>query len=51
MKALFSETASRVIVRGFNGSCGRVTVAPGTLLRGSDAPDRPQPFSGIRFFA
>ena len=36
--------ASRFVVRGFNCSCGRVTVAPGALLRGSDAPDRPQSF-------
>jgi hypothetical protein len=26
---------------------GRVTAAPGTLLRGSDAPDKPQFFTGI----
>jgi hypothetical protein len=49
MKALFSETASRFVVRGFNSSCGRVTVAPGALLRGSDAPDRPQSF--LAFFS
>ena len=39
--------ASRFIVRGVKCSCGRVTVAPGALLRGSDAPDRPQSFSSF----
>ena len=47
MKALAFGMASRFVVRGVNSSCGRVTVAPGALLRGSDAPDRPQSFFGF----
>ena len=42
--------ASRFLVRGVTDSCGRVTVAPGALLRGSDAPDRPQSSNGFLFF-